>query len=331
MAVSTKDLLKSNLYTDCILNCICSDETKTIKSHRIVLATLEYFSALFRNTKLSHIIEDNLFYYVIDITVPIKSSTFDIIINQIYDRSDLQNKEIVDITDIINGLYFLGADMAIIYKYFSQFIRQITDTPNYDDKFNMIKEFCDICSLSKEIKRNFIARFFHYLNQEDAKSFRQEYQDIFPKTYYHGISSNSGNEITISNHAMTWKYSEYIYNNLEFNSYMTRANYDSGDHTGFWITCKPFGEVITGGVIQKQGIIDIEPIKAETILRIYDGIGIYEEIITAKTDRYDRNNTTMIFPNKLIDYKNKRDRYGMIFEYTQFQNDAVYEFIITLL
>jgi hypothetical protein len=265
---------------------------------------------------MKHVVEDDIFYYNIEISSPVCLTTFDNIISDIYNRPFLQ-KSGINITDMINGLYFFGADSSLIYKYIGEIINQLTASVEISyDSIELIREFCEIFSVPDETKQKFMARFYYWVEIDEFKERTKDLIKYIPPIYFSGWSSHSPNEIKIAGN------SNYIWKNLEFRTFKT-SSYDYDDkRQGFWLTCRPVGEAIHN--IPGSGII-VDSIQVRVELRIFDGFDIHKRTMT------DYGEEIMTLPNEVI-YK----RYGEVFGSRQdtkflFPPYVGYEFIITLL
>lgn len=310
------NIQKSDIFVDLIIRyqCMDMDIINEIKCHRIILSNLGFFNGMFRNTKLDHIIENNMIYYVMNIKLPFNEKTFLSIINGLYDGLDEldQLDDGLNICDIIEGLYYLNADDKLIHKYYDKFMDNLIDEKDYDKQKTMFIEFCNLQSIDITLKQAFIARFEYILNDLDRDNIKNEYNNIYPKKCFQNTFDNnyiiSNNNHIILSSDFSWPKC-IDYNGWRFKIYRTQlVEFFNESSYGFWIEC--------------ESDITKRIIKTKIILNIYDGYDIYNFVIRNKRDE---NYSSVITLSG-----SKQNKYGII-TYDDLATVIAYEFDIEIL
>lgn len=328
-------ILNKKLFCDCIIKYECVDDSGEFKSHRILLATLPYFLSLFQLTNIQKekLKPDDIEeFYIINIKLLCLKKTFLRVMEELYNNeSDIK----CDATDLLNLMYFLGINDEKINKYICSFMVKLNQEANYQEKVNMISKFCNISSISNDIKKNFIARFYYVLNDEDSKQFHEEFIEIFPENYFKNKTFIEDKKIFISNINVSRlmfhnSIKEIIYNGIKFETYATFSDqYESS--FGFWIRGSPENEnlIYNKSTYSVEGAINMNPINAKIILRIYDGFTTKNKKINKQSQCL--KDEILVFPNKIKLLETCRERYGLIVYDYEIDENIVYEMEITIL
>jgi len=341
MSNNVFDLLKNGFYPDLLIRYECTNGSGEIKVHRVMLATLPYFDALFRNTILRF--DMNLLLFTTDINFPFNIETLFLIIDYIYQRKTLENIS-SNIADIINALYFIGGQSKLINKFLKKYIRSVYNESDSIQKYQMIIQLLDIFSLESEYKKTFLKRFFYCLNEDQRKFIQDNYLKHYPDIWYSGKSSKENNKIIIVGNI--GKETKYIIDDLEFIIYSTLAEYDGGKHTGFWIECHPIKDDIVLDYIDRRIIDNLDNSNhflATAMIKVYTGIYKMDiesqKISRSRSWYYDINGTiissdrnNLKFPN-WFKFPNGKDRvrYGTVIDYQHFDESVVFEFILSII
>ncbi len=343
-------------FPDCMVHLRSAadlDVTSTIKAHRFKLAQLPYFCAFFKNTEPDELIKERApsepndgslrcnYYGVYSLESPFTIGVVRFMIDRLYDQYDWTRLGDLDAGEVLQACNFYGADVKM---YIRKILSDLLDSSVPVDSLRMYSFLKGLAKsdVSNTMKTNIVLRTINYLTESQKAKLTRAFGDDFvlPDNPFL-VHSKAIDDVKVvvtgtAIRPLSYKRQGTVqWKDLVFESYYT-TSLDMHDDLGFWITCKPEGEIFHTRDDDSEETIETGEIvvptrQARLSLTVYDPIEGPTTFKPSNLRSYNYKDTKdeFTFPCKIKrTYRTyTRDRYGGADEFIN-RNLLAYQFIV---